>query len=76
MSDPVYATSGDGLAEFVEKKSRFIGTMKHVESEVEAKAFVAEISAKHRDATHNVYAYVLREQNIMRFSDDGEHSKC
>ena len=45
MSDPVYATSGDGLAEFVEKKSRFIGTMKHVESEVEAKAFVAEISA-------------------------------
>ena len=72
MSDPVYATSGDGRAEFVEKKSRFIGTMKHVESEVEAKAFVAEISAKHRDATHNVYAYVLREQNIMRFSDDGE----
>ena len=58
--------------EFVEKRSRFIGYIKHVETEKEATDFIAEIRAKHWDATHNVYAYVLRENQTMRYSDDNE----
>ncbi len=58
--------------EFTEKRSRFIGYIKHVETEKEATDFIAEIRAKHWDATHNVYAYVLRENQTMRYSDDNE----
>lgn len=58
--------------EFVEKKSRFIGYIAPVETEDEAIAFINEIRAKHRDATHNVYAYSLRAGQIKRASDDGE----
>ena len=63
---------GFAVDEFVEKKSRFIGYAKHVESEEEAMAFVNEIKQKHWDATHNVYAYVLRDGMTRRYSDDGE----
>ncbi len=58
--------------EFVEKKSRFIGYAKHVETEEEAVSFINEMKQKHWDATHNVYAYVLRNGQIRRYSDDGE----
>ena len=58
--------------EFVEKRSRFIGYAKHVETEEEAVSFINEIKQKHWDATHNVYAYVLREGQVRRYSDDGE----
>lgn len=62
-----------GIGEIVEKKSRFIGQVRHVESEEEADAFVTEIKKKHYDARHNCYAYVIgAEQPLMRFSDDGE----
>lgn len=55
------------------EKSRFIATSSHVEGEEQAKAFVAEISAKYADATHNCYAYICdRLGNFLRFSDDGE----
>lgn len=60
--------------EFVEKKSRFIGYVKHVKTQAEAAEFISQIKAKHWDATHNVSAYVLRENNIQRSSDDGEPS--
>ncbi len=59
-------------AEFTEKKSRFIGYISPVTTEEEALEFVAEIKARHRDARHNVYAYIVRKNNIMRYSDDGE----
>lgn len=59
-------------AEFVEKRSRFIGYVRPVTTEEEANAFVAEIRAKHREATHNVFAYIIRENNLCRYSDDGE----
>lgn len=59
-------------AEFTEKKSRFIGYICPVTTEEEALEFIAEIKAKHRDARHNVYAYIVRKNNIMRYSDDGE----
>ena len=57
---------------FIEKKSKFIGYVKPVKTQDEALAFISEIKSKHWDATHNVYAYVLRENNIQRYSDDGE----
>ena len=62
----------DAEAEMIEKKSRFIGYCRPVKNQEEAISFINEIRALHRQATHNVYAYVLREDNIMRYSDDGE----
>ena len=59
-------------AEFIEKKSLFIGYARSVENEKEAIGFINEIKSKHPDATHNVFAYSLREQNTARFNDDGE----
>ncbi len=61
-------------AEFIEKRSRFIGHIKPVTTEEEAIAFIEEKRSKYWDATHNVYAYSLREGNICRYSDDGEPS--
>lgn len=61
-----------GEAEMTEKRSRFIGRVWPVENEDEAVARIREMREKHWDATHNVYAYVLRENGIMRYSDDGE----
>ena len=62
----------DAEAEMIERKSRFIGYCRPVKTQDEAINFINEIRAMHRQATHNVYAYVLREDNIMRYSDDGE----
>ncbi len=58
--------------EFTEKKSRFIGYVKPVKTAEDAMEFVNEIKQKHWDATHNVYAYVLRDNMTRRYSDDGE----
>lgn len=58
--------------EIVEKRSRFIADVKPVETEEEALAFLEEIKKKYWDARHHVYAYVLEENNIQRYSDDGE----
>lgn len=70
---------GRATAEIVEKKSRFIGQIAHVETEEEALAFLNEIRAEHRMARHNVYAYVLRgvggSAGRVRYSDDGEPAR-
>ena len=59
--------------EFVVNKSRFIGYAAPVQTEEEALAFLQKIRAKHKDATHNCYAYTLgQNMGIMRYSDDGE----
>ena len=58
--------------EIVEKRSRFIGYCKPVSTQDEAIAFINEIKSKHWDARHNVYAYVIREGNVSRYSDDNE----
>ena len=63
--------AGYGEAEYIDKKSRFIGQVEHVESESEAMAFVERVRCKHEDATHNVWAYIL-SGGAMRWSDDGE----
>ena len=60
--------------EFVEKRSRFIGYCKPVKTEQETIDFINEKRSEHWNATHNVYAYSLREGNIKRYSDDGEPS--
>ncbi|MBO4343459.1 MAG: YigZ family protein, partial [Clostridia bacterium] len=57
---------------FIEKKSEFISYAKRIYDEDEAKAFIAEIRKKHSDASHNCYAYILKDSGIARFSDDGE----
>lgn len=59
-------------AELVEKRSRFIGYVRPVSTQDEAVAFINEIKSKHWDATHNVYAYVIRNEGITRYSDDNE----
>lgn len=64
----------DAVAEMIEKKSRFLGHCRPVKTEAEALGFIAEIRSRHPQATHNVYAYLLRENNLMRYSDDGEPS--
>ena len=59
--------------EFIVNKSRFIGYAAPCETEEEALAFLRQIREKHKDATHNCYAYVIGENaGIMRYSDDGE----
>lgn len=60
--------------QFVERRSRFIGYITPVKTEEEAMAFIASKREEHWDATHNVFAYILREGNLCRFSDDGEPS--
>ena len=57
--------------DFFERKSQFIGYIAPVSSEEEALAFLAEIRAKHRDARHNCFAYIL-QKGVKRASDDGE----
>lgn len=64
----------ESFDEFTEKKSRFIGYVCPVKTQAEATEFISKIKSKHWDATHNVSAYVLRENNIQRSSDDGEPS--
>ncbi len=61
----------DAEAEFTEKRSRFIGRVWHVETEEEAIAHIKKMREQHWDATHNVYAYIIKD-GPTRFSDDGE----
>ena len=63
---------GSSEDRFIEKKSEFIGYIRHTETEAEALEFISEIRAMHRKARHNCYAYILRENNLSRHSDDGE----
>ncbi|MCD7762912.1 MAG: YigZ family protein [Lachnospiraceae bacterium] len=62
-----------GEAEIVEKKSRFIATVRSVKSEEEALDFIAATKKKYWDARHNCFAYVVGERHeLQRCSDDGE----
>ena len=61
----------DADAEMIEKKSRFIGHIFRTETEEEALARLKEMRETYWDATHNVYAYVIKD-GPTRFSDDGE----
>ncbi len=70
---PGYTTVGGyATAEITEKRSKFIAHVYHVENEAEASEMIAEVRKKYWDARHNVYAYVLREGNVKKYSDDSE----
>ncbi len=66
----------NGEGEIIEKKSRFIATIRYVETEEEAILFIEELKKKYWNATHNCSAYIIgKKQEIMRCSDDGEPSQ-
>ena len=69
--DEYLVPTGYGEDEFIEKKSRFIGRVWLVETEEEALERIAQMKKQHYDASHNCWAYVIRD-GAMRFSDDGE----
>lgn len=62
-----------GVGEIVEKKSRFIATVRNIETEEEALSVIADLKKQYWDASHNCYAFVAgRNQELQRCSDDGE----
>lgn len=67
-----FTISANAKDSFIEKRSEFIGYIAPVRTNDEAVTFINSIKAEHRKAKHNVYAYILREDNISRYSDDGE----
>ncbi len=66
-----YIPASAGEAEFTEKRSSFLGHVRMVETEEEAKAFVAEMKKKYYDARHNCWCYIIKD-GAVRYSDDGE----
>lgn len=73
MLEKYLSVAGETQTEKIIEKSRFLTTSRHVESEDEAREFIAETSKKYADATHNCYAYISDKLgNFLRFSDDGE----
>lgn len=64
--------SGESVGEYSEKRSRFIATLRPIETEEQAAEFLAEMRSKYWDARHNCYAYSISHGTLKRFSDDGE----
>ena len=71
MSKSIYVPAAAGEAEFTEKRSRFLGHVRPVESEEQAREFIAAMKKEYYDARHNCWCYALR-QGPERYSDDGE----
>lgn len=69
--EPYLIPTASGEAEFQEKRSTFLGHVRPVETEDEAKAFVAAMKKQYHDARHNCWCYLLRG-GVERYSDDGE----
>lgn len=75
QKEPYRVIVEEGTGEITEKKSRFIATVKRVENEEEAAAFVEAMKKKYWDASHNCSAMVIGERGeLTRCSDDGEPS--
>lgn len=75
MKESIRVVYEGGTGEVIEKKSKFIATVRPIDTEEEALEFIERLKKKYWDATHNCYAYVLGDQmEIQRFSDDGEPS--
>lgn len=66
-----FVPAGSGEAEFVEKRSSFLGHVRFVETEDAARDFINEMKKKHYDARHNCWCYIIRG-GAVRYSDDGE----
>lgn len=75
MDDIIKTIKQEHKIENIISKSRFIAHIKPVESEEEAKAFIAAVKAEHKEANHNCSAYTIGDQmNIQKANDDGEPS--
>ena len=61
-----------GQAEYDEKRSRFIGQIWNVKDENDAVDKINQVRQEHREARHNVYAYLCRDGSVTGYSDDGE----
>ena len=72
MTESYIVPFGEGEAEYMEKRSRFIGRVWQVSSEEEARRRIEETRKQRYDARHHCWCYILREGNVMRYSDDGE----
>ena len=70
--DSYLVPAGYGEAEYVEKRSRFIGQVWRVESEAEARERIEESRRRYHDCRHNCWCYAIREGNILRYTDGGE----
>ena len=70
--DSYLVPAGYGEAEYVEKRSRFIGQVWRVETEEEARARIEESRRRYHDCRHNCWCYAIREGNILRYTDGGE----
>lgn len=66
-----YIPAGDGESLYTEKRSEFIGHVKCVQTEDEARAFITEMKKKYYDARHNCSCYIIKD-SAERYSDDGE----
>ena len=66
-----YIPAGPGEAKFTEKRSDFLGHVRPVESEEEARAFIERVKKEHYDARHNCWCYAVKDGPV-RYSDDGE----
>mgnify|MGYP002625529208 CR=1 FL=1 len=69
--DEYFVPAGAGEAEFTEKRSEFLGHVRVIESEEEARSFIAETKKKYHDARHNCWCYAVKD-GAVRYSDDGE----
>lgn len=67
-----FVPCGAGETEFTEKRSRFLGHVRRVETEAEARAFLDEMRKKYYDARHNCWCYLLHDGGVVRYGDDGE----
>ncbi len=72
MKERYTTIAHEACAEIIEKRSRFLATVRPVETETQALDFLNQLRQEYWDATHNVYAYVLEENQLTRYSDDGE----
>ena len=70
--DTYFVPCAEAETEFTEKRSRFIGRIQRVESEVDARAYIESIKKRHYDARHNCWCYIIHEGGVVRYGDDGE----
>ena len=76
IAEPYRVVLEGGRGELTEKKSRFIATVRPVESEEEAAAFIEEMKKAYWDASHNCSAFVIgKKAELTRCSDDGEPAR-
>ena len=72
MSETYFVPCAEAESEFTEKRSRFIGRVRRVVTEAEARAYIEKIKKQHYDARHNCWCYIVHDGGVVRYGDDGE----